>query len=59
MAEAEAPTGFLVLVGQSEQNLGGTGAKDGANEQSDGEHHLNSGPRHPSAPHPLTNFKKE
>ena len=41
MAQAEAPTGFSVLIGQSEQNLGGTGAKDGANEQSDGEHCLN------------------
>jgi hypothetical protein len=36
MAQAEAPTVF-----QSEQNLGGTGAKDGANEQSDGEHRVN------------------
>ena len=39
---------------ESLQNFGGTGAKDGANEQSDGEHRLNSKPRRPSAPHPLT-----
>ena len=58
MAEAEAPTGFLVLIGQSEQNLGGTGAKDGANEQSDGEHRLKLRTKTSFSPAP-TNFKKE